>query len=96
MERWGSSDSASNAALETSATKSASWGIDCIIKGRTRYEAPSREAIVSLVRQYVHLPEMPALVILMGMDAWKQEVIYAMSAKGMANAPEGHARIDGR
>ena len=37
---------------------------------------------------------MPALVILMGTDAWKQEVIYAMSAEGMANAPEEHALID--
>ena len=58
------------------------------------YEAPSRELFERAAHEYIHQPEMPALVILMGTDAWKQEVIYAMSAEGMANAPEEHARID--
>ena len=58
------------------------------------YEAPSREAIERDAHEYIHQPEMPALVLLMGTDAWKQEVTYAMSAEGMANAPKGHARID--
>ena len=49
---------------------------------------------LSVLHEYIHQPEMPALVLLMGTDAWKQEVTYAMSAEGMANAPKGHARID--